>query len=314
MAHLANGYSGLKTSTAMSQSFKPGNPYWWQWLTVLSLDAPLVALAWQTLFARILKVELPWQQPVLLGLAVWVIYAADRWIEGWRLSPETVLTQRHHFYILWRWPVFMIGLAVILVGLGLAVVWLPGREWAASTVLAIPTAVYLLSHQFFHREHPGRIPKELCIAALFPLGTALAPIVFALPTILHGQSLVEIIVGRLEALWIPLGLFGLLCLANLVLISAWETEVDAQHGQTSLALQFSHRLGLIRSLPWLLACLGAAVSVGMHGIDRVAGICATVSAILLGVLDYVEPRIGRQAARIFVDLTLLSPAVALLLL
>ena len=298
----------------MPQSFKPGKPYWWQWLTVLSLDAPLVALAWQALFARILKVQLPWPQTVLLGLAVWVIYAADRWIEGWRLSPETVLTQRHHFYILWRWPVFMIGIAVILVGLSLAIAWLPNRAWAASIVLAIPTSVYLLSHQFFHREHPGRIPKELCIAILFPLGTVLAPVVLALPTMLQWQSAEEIISGRLAALWIPLGLFGLLCLANLVLISAWETEVDAQHGQTSLALQFSHRLGLIRSLPWLLASLGAAASVGMHGIDRAAGICATVSAILLGLLDYVEPRIGRQAARIFVDLTLLTPAVALLLL
>ena len=298
----------------MPQAHKLGNPCWWQWLTVLSLDAPLVALVWQALFARILNVELAWPQAVLLGLAVWVIYVADRWIEGWRLSPEIVLTQRHHFYILWRWPVFMICLVVILVGLGLAVVWLPGREWVASLVLAIPIAVYLLSHQFFHREHPGRIPKEICIAVLFPLGSALAPVVLALPTLLEWPSIGAIINGRLTGLGVPLGLFGLLCLVNLALISAWETEVDAQHGQTSLALQFSHRLGLIRSLPWLLACLGAAAVGGTHGIDRVAGICATASAILLGILDYVEPRIGRQAARIFVDLTLLTPAVALFLL
>ncbi len=294
----------------MLKSLQLGKPQWWQWLTILSLDAPLVALAWQALFARSLNVELPWPQPVLLGLAVWIIYAADRWIEGWRLSPETVLTQRHQFYILWRWPVFIVGLAVFLTGLWLAVIWIPGREWAASTVLALPTAVYLLSHQFFHREYPGRIPKELCIAALFALGTALAPIVLALPARLQWQSTGEIISSRLAALWIPLGLFGLLCLVNLVLISAWETEVDTQHGQTSLALQFSHRRGLIRSLPWLLACLGAATSVGTHGIDGVAGICATLSALLLGVLDSLEPHIGRAAARACVDLTLLTPAVA----
>ena len=291
-------------------NFKLGKPHWWQGLTVLSLDAPLVACVWQTLFARILNVELPWPQPVLLGLAVWVVYAADRWIEGWRLSPETVLTQRHHFYMLWRWPVFAVGLAVVLAGLGLAMLRLPRSELAASGVVAGLTLAYLLANPFLPVQQAKRLPKELCIAALFPAGTALAPVMLALPSVFPWQSTEASIIGaRLTALWIPLGLFGLLCLANLVLISAWEREVDARHGQTSIALQLSHRLGWMHALPWLVSVLGFIAAASSHGWEQTTGVCAGVSGLLLGGLDYMEPRIGRQAARALVDLTLLTPAV-----
>ena len=33
--------------------FVPGRPHWWQWLTILSLDAPVVAVLWQWLLARV---------------------------------------------------------------------------------------------------------------------------------------------------------------------------------------------------------------------------------------------------------------------
>ncbi len=296
----------------MPKPFTPGRPYWWQCLTVLSLDAPLVAVVWQALFARVLRVDLPWYQPLLLGLAVWVVYVADRWIEGWRLSPERVKTQRHHFYISWRWSVFWLGLAVILAALGIAAVCLPTREWAASVVLAVPTGIYLLSHQLLHRHHPWRVPKEFCIAAIFPLGTALGPVAAALPGGINWHFIGEAFDGRLAALWLPLGLFGLLCLANLALISAWEAEVDVSHGQTSIALQFPRGVPLIHALPWLLLAAGLGVAVGSGGVERIAGLCLAASAALLVALDYLEPRIGRQAARAFVDLALLTPAVGLL--
>jgi len=297
----------------MAKPFIPGRPHWWQWLTVLSLDAPLVAVVWQALFARILGVNLGWYQHVLLGLTVWVVYAADRWIEGWRLSVETVQTQRHFFYIRWRWPVFGIGFAAIVFCAALALTHLGRREWTAGFILVAPILLYLLSHQLVHRHHPWRVPKEICIAGIFCLGTALAPAVLALPAHLQVCHVIRDIGSEsLEPLWVPLGLFGLLCLANLALISAWETEVDQKHGQTSVALQFSRGLRLIRILPWLLAALGFAATFGARDMDRTTGLYVAASGLLLGCLDRLEFKIGREAARAFVDLALLTPAVALL--
>jgi hypothetical protein len=280
----------------MSQPFTPGRPHWWQWLTVLSLDAPLVAVLWQGLFARMLGVRLDWHDPVLIFLAVWIVYAADRWIEGWRLAPEIVRTQRHYFYIRWRWPVFAIGLIAIVTTTVIAITRLDGREFKAGFVLLIPTLLYLFSHQLVHRHHPLRLPKEICIAVIFALGCALAPAVQAL--------------DKISSLILPTTLFGLLCFADCALIASWEKDVDTLHGQTSLALQWTRGLVLIHALPWLLFAAGL---IALLFTSQSMALCVAASGLLLGLLDVAHPRIGRQAARAAVDVTLMTPAIFLLL-
>lgn len=282
----------------MPHTFKPGRPLWWQWLTVLSLDAPLVALVWQELFARVAGVRLPWHDPVLLGLAVWIVYAADRWTEGLRLTPEIVQTPRHLFYIRHRWPVFWVGVAVMCCTAVIALTRLESREFKAGLLLLVPTLLYLFSHQLLHRHHPLRLPKEICIGVIFALGCVLAPAVHA-----ADQSMI---------LCLPALLFGLLCFANCALISLWEMEVDARHGQTSLALQLGRCAVFIRLLPWLIMLGGIAVFFTGDPAIKSAALCAASSALLMGVLDLLQPRIGRLPARALVDLTLVVPVVVLL--
>ncbi|RYD19139.1 MAG: hypothetical protein EOP88_20115 [Verrucomicrobiaceae bacterium] len=282
----------------MSSHFNRDRPLWWQWLTVLSLDAPLVAVLWQALFARVVEVGLPWHDPVLLGMAVWIVYAADRWVEGLRLSPDVVQTPRHLFYIRYRWPVFWTGVAVIAATTFIALMRLDVREFKASLVLLIPTLLYLFSHQLLHRHHPLRLPKEICIAVIFALGCALAPAVLAS--------------HRISELYLPALFFGVLCLANCALISVWEKEVDALHGQSSLALQLGRLSWLIRLMPWAIF-IPAVIALLTGGVvpRPVAG-CSAASALLMGILDLLEPRIGRIPCRAAVDITLMSPAVVLL--
>jgi hypothetical protein len=283
----------------MPKSFTPGRPHWWQWLTVLSLDAPLVAVLWQALFAHVLSVRLGWHDPALIGLTVWIVYVADRWIEGWRLAPEIVRTQRHYFYIRWRWPVFALGLTAIVASAAIALTRLDVREFKAGFVLLVPTLLYLFSHQLVHRHHPLRLPKEICIAVIFALGCALAPAVQA--------------PERALSLLMPMTLFGLLCFADCALIAVWETDVDTVHGQTSLALQWTRGLTLIRALPWLLLAISLAAALLSQNPTRPAAGCAAASSLLLGLLDVLLPHIGREAARALVDVTLTTPLVFLVL-
>lgn len=278
----------------MPQSFTPGRPHGWQWLTILSLDAPIVAVLWQSLFARIVGVRLDWHHPALLGFAVWIVYAADRWIEGWRLAPEVVRTQRHYFYIRWRWPVFAFGLVIITTTTVIALARLDEREFKAGFVLLIPTLLYLFSHQLVHRHHPLRLPKEICIAVIFALGCVLAPAVQAM--------------DKIPWLIAPTIFFGLLCFANCTLIASWEKEVDSIHGQTSLALQWTRGLVLIHALPWLLFSAGLVAAFSNSAATRPAAVCTAASGLLLGILDVVHPRIGREAARALIDVMLMTPA------
>jgi hypothetical protein len=281
------------------KDFIPGKPKWWQWPTVLSLDAPAVALLWQWLLARVAHTPLAWHHVVILGTAVWLVYVADRWIEGWRLVPEQVLTQRHWFYQRRRWPVFTVWLGGLGTALAVAFTRLNPRELTAGFIMLAPVLAYLLSHQLVHRGHPWRAPKELCVALLFAAGVSCFPLARD--------------PGALWGLSVPLVLFGALCLANCALISLWETEVDRTHGQTSLALQYPRGHRLVRLLPWLLAILAASFALRETGAVQIAALCAAASGGLLGAIDLAHVRCGRQLARVLADVALMTPPFVLLL-
>lgn len=279
--------------------FAAGRPYWWQWPTVLSLDAPAVALLWQWLLAGAAGIGLGWPQAFILGMSVWLAYAADRWIEGWRLVPAQIRTQRHAFYQRWRWPIATVWLMAFAADLTVAVQRLSSREFEAGLLLLAPVLAYLLSHQLVHRHHAWRAPKEVCVAALLGGGV--------------GVFLVSHPEAALPGLTGPLVLFVLLCFANCALISAWEREVDETHGQTSLSLQFQRGADFSRRLPWILAGLAVPLFFFTHGAARTASACGLASSLFLGVLDRAEPHLGRERARVLADVALFTPLVPLAL-
>ncbi|HEY5229135.1 MAG TPA: hypothetical protein VIJ19_11380 [Opitutaceae bacterium] len=274
-------------------------PSWWLWPTILSLDAPAVVLLWQGLFARTAGVSAGAPERFVLGCSVWLAYSADRWIEGWRLLPEQVQTHRHRFHIRWRWEIFIVWFAVLVLDVGAAIRGLQEREFHAGLLLLLAVAAYLLSHQLVHRTSRWRAPKEACVAILIAAGSAVFVISQA--------------GGATAALLAPVALFTLLCFCNCALISVWEDEVDLSHGQTSLALQYGRAAGLSRTLPWLAAV--AAVAAGLTAGTAMAAVaaCSAASGVLLGIVDLTEPRIGRIPARVLADLALMTPIVPLLL-
>lgn len=269
---------------------------WWLWPTILSIDAPLVTGLWQRLLARVAGIRLDWEHGFVLAASVWLAYAADRWIEGWRLRPAQIRTARHRFYQRHRWPMAALWLAILIADVAIAWRWLDTREFTKGLLLLGPVAAYLLSHQLVHRHHRWRAPKEIVIAGLLAAGTALFVV---LPP--HDAGV-----------WWAIGLFTLLCLANCALIAAWERDVDTSHEQTSFALQFGTGAVMARMLPWIIAAGAAVLLWSPSPALAAAAACALASALLLAGLDRLEPRIGRQPARVLADVALMTPAFLLL--
>jgi hypothetical protein len=270
-------------------------PRWWQWPTVLSFDAPVVSVTWLALLGRRLQVDLGWPEMFVLGASVWLAYAADRFIEGWRVAPEDVRTPRHRFYQQWRVPVAVVWVVVLAADLIVAGTKLTRTEWLVGWGLTAAVATYLLSHQFLHRTSRWRVPKEICVAGLLTGGTAV---------FLVGSTPPDTLVPSLT-------LFAALCFVNCVLISWWERDVDRAHQQSSLALDNS-QTAWIPWAPWLLAAVGivAAASVPL----RTVAVCTAASALLLAIIDRLEPRMGWGPARVLADLVLLTPLVPLALI
>jgi hypothetical protein len=273
-----------------SRATQRSNPSpWWLWPTILSLDAPAVVVLWQGLIARSASVGEGQPEEIVLGSSVWLAYCADRWIEGWRLAPESILHPP---------PPVSPDVALADPGdLGRRArprhprgrLGLPAAEFRAGLVVLLPVAAYLLSHQLVHRRSRWRAPKEVCVAMLLG-GRAPRSLPWARPG------------ADLRGAAAPLGLFVLLCFSNCALISVWEDEVDLSHGQTSLALQFGRSAAaLSRALPWAVAACSAAVWLCGLTHARQAAACAAASGVLLGLVDIAEPRIGRVLARVLAD-------------
>lgn len=270
----------------------PERPRWWQWPTVLSLDAAAVVVAWQALFARGAGMAPAGPEAFVLGASVWLAYVCDRWLEGWRLDHRIVLTPRHRFHQHWRWPLAAVWLIVLAANLWVALTRLSPRNLALGAALAAGAAAYVVSHQWLHRDSRWRVPKELCIAALLTAGV-----------VLFIEPLSPTVAWTAVA---P----ALLFFTNCALISHWEREIDAVHGQTSLAGHASARAA-IRWLPWLTAAVAVVLAVVVPAARAVAA-CAVASAAVLALVDRAEPRLGWRAARVLADAALLTPLAALL--
>ncbi len=281
------------------QSSVASRPRWWLWPTILSLDAPAVVVLWQAVIARSGSVDTSATEIAVLGSSVWLAYAADRWIEGWRLVPENIRTHRHRFYQNGRWPIFALWVSVLGLDLAAALRGLSHAALRDGSLILVPVAAYLLSHQLVHRKFPLRAPKEVCVALLLGCGAT----VFAVSR--PGADV--------HAMAVPLILFVLLCFANCALISVWENEVDRSHGQTSLALQFGRAAAVSRALPWLIVALSGAVWYAGVPHAGTAAACAAASGALLGLVDRAEHRMGWIAARVLADVSLMTPLAWLLL-
>ncbi len=276
-------------------SSSPDKTQWWQWPTILSLDAPAVAVVWQWLFAQATGASLAWFHHAILATAVWLAYSADRWIEGWRLPIEVMQTRRHQFYQRHRWITFGAWISLLISGITFSFQKLTTTEFKIGLLLLGPVLAYLLSHQLLHRNHPFRVPKELCVALLFTAGIA----IFSLAQLTidfhhHGILLI---------------MFGLLCFGDCALISIWEDEVDRQHDQTSLALQYPGGHWLVRLLPWTIAIVAVEFVFTASGITQIAFLCISSSALLLGLIDRRQHHHGREWARAWADFALLTPLI-----
>ncbi len=173
----------------------------WLWPNLLSLDAPIVALLWQILFARCFHAPLDPLPSILLVLAVWLIYAADRTIDsitGAGSRPRHDFYRRH-----WR---ALLPLWIFAAASGMALAWTRLNREMLFQGCALGAAVVV----YFALLHAGSLhkTKEAAVAVLFALGATLS----AWPNVRTPVDVAAI------------ALFSCLCWINCVAIERWESE------------------------------------------------------------------------------------------
>ncbi|GGG94700.1 hypothetical protein [Silvibacterium dinghuense] len=273
-------------------------PAWWH---LLSLDAPTVAALWSWSLARALGVHPPLTAPLLLATGTWLLYVADRLLDG--LRDTAILRDRHHFSRRHR-PAFLAA----AIPAGALLLWLIAFHMSPAA-RRDDTALFALTLTYFTAVHvPGaairrRLPKELAVALIFALATAV-PAWVRIPHTMQSVTL-------LAAATI---LFAGLCWLNCAAIETWESDramqsTTALHGTT---LWLQRHLAPV-SITLAAGGLIAAAFCALQREPRSAALflAQALAAALLAMLHRRHHHLPVLPLRIAADAVLLTPLLIL---
>lgn len=272
---------------------RPRRP-WWLMPNLLSLDAPLVAAAWLYMFAQTWLKYHPVHMYVVLGLAVWVVYVADRLLDAWVSGGTERCRERHRFHRR-HWRLFVV---LALVASGVAV-WLVLAESPMAIFGYLVAQLALVSGFFvlalFATPGSVEIPyaKNILGGLSFAFGTAMAAHVY-----LYDKRVIDLVFGSRE-----LVAFAVLCILNISAIDLWE------HSSRSADVEEKAQDELSLTLPLTLlggASLFFALQAGEQG-SRPFFYAILTGAGLLHVLNRVRGRFSMEALRVLADVALLLP-------
>lgn len=272
---------------------------WWLWPNLLSLDAPLVAVAWLFMLAKTWGVNYhPIHEYVVLGLGVWVIYVADRLLDGmvWADSPRC--QARHRFHVRYRRILGVLVVVAAAVVAGLVLENTPMAIYSYAAVAAFFVAGYFAMALFaVPTGEDIYYSKNILGGFAFAFGTAMMAHVY-----MFDKGILDLLTSR-EAVS-----FGVLCVLNISAIDLWEHAARSRDDETKAEDELALTLPLV-----LLA--GAALVFARQGRDF--GSAPFFHAVLTGagllfVLNRVRGRFGADSLRVLADVAMLVPLAVFL--
>lgn len=265
---------------------------WWLWPNVLNLDAPIITAAWQELFARSAGLSVTAAERAALFLAVWVIYAADRLLDGVRLGVRASSSARHQFSHRHARPLALLLLTAIAVEGWLVLARLPREILFGGLALGALVGAYFLWNQLAGTRWGRGWLKELVVSLVFAFGAGLVPLL-ARPT---GEVIIDILS------------FAAVCMANCLLIARLERAMDEARGEVSIAAHFPRHARPAR----LLSSVVTAVMVLLliFGAGSCVPLAVIIAALLMVLVVRFESRWGAELAMVGADFALAAGGVA----
>lgn len=277
----------------------PRRPFWLV-PNLLSLDAPLVAVAWLYMFAKTWGVNYhPEHEYVVLGLVVWVLYVADRLLDA-AVHGESPRCQARHRFHRQHWRKFV------------AVAGIAGVSALALVLTKSPMAIfqYLLVEAFliagffamalFASPGTDEMPyaKNILAGLAFAFGTAMVAHVY-----LYDKRIIDLLLRSREFI-----AFAVLCILNISAIDLWE------HASRSDDLEVKAQDEMALTLPLTLLG-GAALFFALQAQEQASRpffYAILTGAALLHVVNRTRARFSMEALRVLADVALVAPLLVFL--
>lgn len=303
----------------------------WLWPHLLSLEAPLVAMAWMADLAHLHRVTPMPGVLAGLGLSVWVIYVLDRLLDTLGKT-DSELDERHLFHRRHRLPL----LAAVALSIGLAS-WLgfwvvPADLMWQGALLSIPVLFYLAIYaargsQWFFR---GLLPIGGLMVLLFihsaPLRTgfkmSITLLISAILLLLLMRRYQEKLRSAMSKDMLGGVIFALGCTAWSRFIRNGSDPVGGFVELVLLSCLFVSNLTGISTRTihhrWMAAGLGAAVGAvalvqrgSLANSMSLLAIACIVGFLLLLILDRCRASLSENAYRVVADVAVLVPVAGI---
>ena len=269
----------------------------WLYPNLLSLDAPLVALAWLHVFAKTWRLGYhPWEAYVTLGLAVWVIYVADRLLDVAMLGGASAsLTPRHQFHRKYRKTFSVAAAVALVVATGLVLTKMPMTIYKHLLLGGVMTAGYFgLSMLSSQEASEAPLAKNILAGVTFAFGTAMMAHLYR-----WEYGLYDMIASR------EFVCFAVLCILNISAIDLWEHASRS----TNLEIKAADELALTFPLTLLGGCSLVFASLENAQSTRPFFYAVLTGAALLYILNRNRARFSLDTLRVLADVALLVPVL-----
>ena len=222
--------------------------------------------------ARLSGVEqLHWATPIVLAVAVWIIYTVDRLLDIRKSNfPKTPRHTFHRNHVLLLWQI-VAGTAVVAL---ILTFWLPWPVIKFGLVLSVACLAYIGLVFQLPPRHPALLLKEPLVAFLFTAGV-------------WGSVWAQ----RPMVSWVELteaAMFGAIAFQNLLLFSLMEAQERPNPANFSMATIWGASTSDL-VLRWLtFAVVVAALTICFMTDDRFAQRAAIMQAIMSTILYIIQ--------------------------
>ena len=269
---------------------------WWLFPNLLSLDAPLVAVLWLTLFAKSWGVNYhPGHEYGVLALSVWTLYVVDRLLDSAVHGDSPRCQARHHFHRKHRW---MFLTAAVLAGAAALRMILTKSPMALFSYLLVEGIVVaaFFALVMFRSAQVDEIPytKNILAGVAFAFGTAMLAHVY-----LYDRSIRDLLFSR------EFMCFATLCILNISAIDLWEHADRCQDVEMKAADE------LALTLPLILLGTAAVIFAAQAELQSTREFYYAIltGAALLHILNQTRARFSIDSLRVLADAALVVSAL-----
>ncbi|MCB1123317.1 MAG: hypothetical protein KJT03_17315 [Verrucomicrobiae bacterium] len=270
--------------------------FFFRWLHFLALDAVAVGLVWQELFFRHAAIPIQWKYQLILAGAIWLAYMADRLFDNLSLDPLKPTTRRHAF-IRSHWKkIAVVWIVVLVSSVAFSILQLNFTELMGGLLIVVLINLYFLILKISRKVPLLGSLKEILTATLFSIGVSYFPVMSL------SESFFNLLYEQV--------IFGLLCFANILLISHWEHEIDALQEEAKLSQRSLNRENLLKLVLVSLGFWSIFQVTTQHEIFSWALLISSLAMWLL----FLEARLrGSRQLKFLIDVPLMLPVIVLFL-